>query len=75
MIHTEIHIKGQLNPTWSDWFEGMQIMNDSSGGTMICGSLVDKSAVYGVLSRLSILGMTLISVACNEEHLTGPPFN
>ena len=48
-------------------------MNDSSGETMICGSLVDKSAVYGVLSRLSILGLTLISVACDEERLTGPP--
>ena len=73
MFHIEIHIEGQLDPKWSDWFEGLQIMNDSSGETMICGSLVDKSAVYGVLSRLSILGLTLISVTCDEEHLTGPP--
>ena len=25
MFHTEIHIKGKLDPNWSDWFEAMQV--------------------------------------------------
>ena len=73
MFHTEIHIKGKLNPNWSDWFEGMQVREGHSGDTLLCGNLPDKSAVYGVLSRLSSLGITLISLDCREENETGPP--
>jgi len=73
MFHTEIHIKGMLDPNWSDWFEAMQMQANLSGDTVLCGDLPDKSAVYGVLSRLSSLGITLISVTCQEEKETGPP--
>lgn len=70
MIRTEIHIKGKLD---SSWFEEMQYQVNSSGDTILVGDLPDKSAVYGMLSRLSNLGITLISVTCHEETNTGPP--
>jgi hypothetical protein len=73
MYHTEIHIKGKLHPSWSDWFDELQIRANFSGDTILYGNLPDKSAVYGVLSRLSSLGMTLVSVTCHEEIYTGPP--
>ncbi len=73
MFHTEIHIKGKLDPNWSDWFEDMNVQEEPSGDTMLCGDLPDKSAVYGVISRLSSLGITLISVACQQEMDHGPP--
>jgi hypothetical protein len=73
MFHTEILIKGKLDPSWSDWFEAMQVHSSLSGDTLLCGNLPDKSAVYGVISRLSSLGITLISVNCQEENETGPP--
>ncbi|HMN60170.1 MAG TPA: hypothetical protein PJ988_07385 [Anaerolinea sp.] len=73
MYHTEIRIKGKLNPDWSDWFEGMIVHHRISGDTILCGSLPDISAVYGVLSRLSCLGITLISVVCEEEPRPCPP--
>jgi hypothetical protein len=66
MIHTEIHIKGKLDPDWSAWFDGIQIQVDRSGDTLLSGNLPDKSAVYGIISRLSSLGITLISVMCKE---------
>jgi hypothetical protein len=66
MFHTEIHIKGKLDPDWSGWFDGIQIQVDTSGDTLLCGNLQDKSAVYGIISRLSSLGITLISVMCKE---------
>lgn len=66
MFLTVIHIKGKLDPNWSDWFEGMNV-EESSGNTILSGDLPDKSAVYGVISRLGSLGITLISVTCAEE--------
>ncbi len=74
MFQTEIHVKGKLDPHWSDWFEDMQLqVCPSSGTTTLSGNLPDKSAVYGVISRLGSLGITLISVTCQEETNHGPP--
>jgi hypothetical protein len=67
MFHTEIHVKGKLNPRWSYWFEDMHIQIDAYGNTVLSGLLPDKSCVYGILSRLSSLGITLISVSCTED--------
>ncbi len=68
MFHTEIHVKGKLDYSWSDWFEDMQIQISPSGDTILTGNLPDKSAVYGMVSRLSGLGITLISVTCDEKE-------
>ena len=73
MFYTVIHIKGKLDPNWSDWFEAMQMQVSHSGDTILCGNLPDKSAVYGIISRLGSLGLTLISVTCREVNITGPP--
>ena len=70
MFYTEINIKGNMNPDWADWFEEMQVNSVETGGTVLCGILPDISAVYGVLSRLSSLGITLISVTCEEQTKT-----
>jgi len=66
MFHTEITIKGKMDSSWSDWFEEMQIWVNPAGDTILCGDLLDKSAVYGMISRLSSLGLTLISVSCQD---------
>jgi hypothetical protein len=73
MVQTEIHIKGKIDPNWSDWFENMKLLEKPSGDTMLCGNLPDKSAVYGVISKLSNLGIALISVTCEEATNHGPP--
>jgi hypothetical protein len=73
MFITQIQVKGKINPNWSDWFEEMQIRESFSGDTILCGNLPDQAAVYGVLSRLSSLGIPLISVTCQEKCDTGPP--
>lgn len=70
MFHTEIQIKGKINPTWFDWFEEMQVKTNLTGDTILYGNLHDKSAVYGILSYLSSLGITLISVTCVEDPST-----
>ncbi len=71
MFHAEIHIKGRLDQNWSGWFDNMQVQA-RGGETVLCGDLLDKSSVYGVISRLGSLGVTLISVTCQEiNHHAG----
>ena len=69
MIQTRIQIKGMLDPNWADWFGEMEIQFDQTGDTILTGNLPDKSAVYGVVSRLSSIGITLISLTCQEEKM------
>jgi hypothetical protein len=67
MYHTEIRVKGKINPNWSDWFGELQMQSTSSDETLLLGELPDMSAVYGVISRLGSLVIPLVSVVCVEE--------
>ncbi len=58
----EIRVEGQLAACWSDWFQGLAIHNDSSGETTLSGPVVDQAALFGVLSKIHALNLTLISV-------------
>jgi hypothetical protein len=67
MYRTEIHVRGKINPNWSDWFGELQMQSTSSDETLLLGELPDMSAVYGVISRLGSLVIPLVSVVCVEE--------
>ena len=58
----EIRIEGLLPGHWSDWFEGLTIRNESSGETILSGSFVDQAALFGILTKIHSLNLTLISV-------------
>ena len=60
--HYQIKIKGHLDATWSDWFDGLTITNVECGETLIHGPIVDQAALYGVLIKVRDLGLTLIGV-------------
>lgn len=66
MFRTEIHIKGKINPHWSDWFGELQVQDCHCDETILRGYLPDMAAVYGVISRLGSLVIPLISVDCKE---------
>ena len=57
----EIHIKGKIDPTWSDWFEGLEVQHMPEE-TVLSGILPDFTALYGVLANLSRLSIPLVSV-------------
>jgi hypothetical protein len=57
-----IRIKGHLDESWADWFDGMTISHEANGETVMFGSLPDQAALHGVLNRLRDLGVQLISV-------------
>jgi hypothetical protein len=70
MYHTEIRVKGKINPSWSDWFGELEIQEEADE-TLLSGKLPDMAAVYGVISRLGSLVIPLISVRCVEESEAG----
>ena len=59
----EIRVEGHLDPSWSDWFEGMSIHHEESGETVISGPVVDQAGLHGVLMRIRDLGLPLVAVA------------
>ena len=67
MYRTEIHIKGKIGSSWSDWFGDLQLQDGAGDETILSGNLPDMAAVYGVISRLGSLVFPLISVRCIEE--------
>jgi hypothetical protein len=58
----EIRVEGHLSERWSDWFEGLKIHNEPEGETVLSGSFVDQPALFGTLSKIHALNLTLISV-------------
>jgi hypothetical protein len=58
----EIRIKGHLDDRWAEWFEGLTIMLEENGNTLLSGPLADQAALHGILKKVRDLGMTLLSV-------------
>jgi hypothetical protein len=64
----EIHVKGHLNSTWSEWLEGLEVKLLENGEMILFGYIQDQAALMGVLNKLSHLNLSLISV--NEVKRT-----
>jgi hypothetical protein len=62
----KIHIRGQIDPDWKIWFEGLEVIPMEDGTTILQGPVADQSAVYGILARLRDLGLELLSVEQSE---------
>jgi hypothetical protein len=61
----ELRISGRLGQSTLVWFEDMTATVDESTTpvqTIIRGPMRDQAALYGVISRIRDLGLTLLSV-------------
>jgi hypothetical protein len=58
----EIRLAGHLDPSWSDWFEGMNIEHEPGGVTLLSGRLQDGPALYGLILKIRDLGLELVSI-------------
>jgi hypothetical protein len=65
-----IRVKGHLDPSWQAWFEGVEIVQEADGTSLLAGFLRDQAALYGILLRIRTLGLTLLSHSSEEgpEH-------
>ncbi len=58
----EIRVESHITDRWSDWFEGLAIHQEPGGETTLRGPFTDQAALFGVLSKIHALNLTLISV-------------
>jgi hypothetical protein len=63
----EIRIQGHLAPHRLRHFEGVQVRQEAGGETVIVGCFRDQPALYGLLSWLQRLGVTLLLVRRVQE--------
>ena len=59
----EIHVKGHLDDSWSDWLEGMEVTLLENGEMILSGHIRDQAALMGILNKLYGLNLTLLSVS------------
>src|SRR5512133_929502 len=59
----EIHIKGQLDESWSDWLEGMEVKLLENGQMVLSGNVIDQAALMGILNKLYGLNLTILSMS------------
>ena len=62
MERVEIRVKEHIDEHWSGWFEDLTITYTEEDQTILLGTVVDQAALYGLLSKLRDLGLSLISV-------------
>ena len=58
----EIKVEGVLDDHWAEWFDGLHVLHDSGGNTLLYGELADQAALHGALAKIRDLGLTLLSV-------------
>jgi hypothetical protein len=58
----EIRIQGRLEDRWSAWFDGMDLVTDADGSTVIRGQVADQAALHGLIQKVRDLGLPLLSV-------------
>ena len=59
----EIHVRGQLDESWSEWLEGLEVKLLDHDEMILSGYIVDQAALMGVLNKLYGLNLALLSVS------------
>jgi hypothetical protein len=59
----EIHVKGHLDESWSDWLEGLEVTLLENGEMILSGYIGDQAALMGILNKLYGLNLALLSVS------------
>jgi hypothetical protein len=67
-MHVSIRIKGHLDLSWQPWLEELVIVHEEGGTSRLSGTLPDQAALYGVLTKIDHLSLTLLSVERSETR-------
>jgi len=58
----EIRVEGHLGDRWEAWFDGLRLVAEQDGTTVIVGPVADQAALHGLLQKLRDLGIPLVSL-------------
>ena len=61
-----IKIKGHLDESWKEWFDGLEISHEDDA-TILSGEGLDKAYLHGILNRIRDLNLKLVSVDTLED--------
>ncbi len=68
----EICVKGQLDSSWSDWLEGMEVKLIDNEKMILCGYVVDQAALMGLLNKLCGLNLSVLSLRKVKKEKNQP---
>lgn len=71
-VYYTVHVQGNLECDWSQWFDGMIIAhsNDGQNRTALSGVL-DQTALSGLIIKIRELELTLIGIqVANQQSCT-----
>ena len=57
-----IRTAGHISDRWAEWFEGMTLVHEPDGTTLIRCPDLDQAGLHGLLAKVRDLGLPLISV-------------
>ena len=57
-----IQLQENLETNWSEWFEELEVTQETDGGTLLTGVLADQAALHGLIRKVRDLGLTLVSL-------------
>lgn len=58
----EFMVASSLSDQWAAWFDGLELARDEQGNTLLRGTILDQSALHGVLNKIRDLNLILLSV-------------
>ena len=62
----QIKVQGSIDPSWSDWLDGMEISfgigQEAHSVTTLSGDVADQATLRGILNHLWDLNLTILSV-------------
>ena len=66
-----IRVQGMVDPSWSNWFEGMEIASeradDGTVVTALTGAVADQAALRGIMLKIWDLNLTVVSLGRVDE--------
>jgi hypothetical protein len=71
VFHVEIQVSGQIDPQWSEWFDNLTITPVRQAQSLLTGTVTDQAALYGILTKLRDMSLTLISVSVGADTIEG----
>lgn len=63
-----IRVAAQLDPDWSDWFDGFIATSQPNGETVITGPVRDQAELNGLLNKLFSLNLVVIDVRMDGDE-------
>ncbi len=72
-MRCRIRIQGHLDPSWQEWFEGLEIVHEVEGTSKLFGALRDQAALHGVLAKMRGLGLAVLALETSEVSSAEEP--